>query len=137
VLSIPDPHAVFCGDLLWKNHVPNLIDATTKLWGDTLRSLIRDYPKFVYIPGHGTVADSTDITTFVDYLAALRMSVQNEQSRGESANSLVNTLLPRLKEKYGTWGFFDDFAKENILQTAQELAGHKRVPQPTKPDDTR
>ncbi len=30
VVFVPDARVVFCGDLLWKNHFPNLIDATTE-----------------------------------------------------------------------------------------------------------
>src|SRR5579871_6212463 len=30
VVFIPDARVVFAGDMLWKEHVPNLIDATTK-----------------------------------------------------------------------------------------------------------
>ena len=33
VVSIPDAHVVFCGDMLWKEHVPNLIDASTRPLG--------------------------------------------------------------------------------------------------------
>ena len=132
VVSIPDGHVVFCGDLLWKDHVPNLIDATTAQWGITLSTLSRNYPQFIFIPGHGGTARMPDITTFAGYLAVLRAAVGNAQSRGQSGDVLVNAVLPGLKEKYGSWGFFEDFAKDNIVQTAQELAGQKRVPQPAK-----
>ena len=135
-MSIPDAHLVFCGDLLWKDHVPNLMDATTRHWSATLSTLSRNYPQFLLIPGHGGVAHAADITTFADYLAGLRTAVGNAQSHGQSGDALVNAVLPGLKEKYGSWGFFEDFAKDNILQTAQELAGQKRVPQPAKADDT-
>src|ERR1700728_3678312 len=36
VVSVADAHVVFCGDMLWKEHVPNLIDATTKAWVESL-----------------------------------------------------------------------------------------------------
>src|ERR1700734_1714084 len=36
VVSVPDAHVVFCGDMLWKEHVPNLIDASTKTWVESL-----------------------------------------------------------------------------------------------------
>src|SRR5271166_620475 len=31
-----DAHVVFCGDMLWKEHIPNLIDASTKAWVESL-----------------------------------------------------------------------------------------------------
>jgi hypothetical protein len=90
----------------------------------------------MFIPGHGGVAHTADITTFADYLAGLRTAVGNAESRGQSGEALVNAVLPDLKGKFGVWGFFEDFAKDNVLPTAQELAGKKRVPQPVQADDT-
>ncbi len=80
------------------------------------------------------MANPNDVSVFKDYLANLRAAVRKSQKEGTSDDVLVNTILPDLKAKYGTWGFFDDFAKTNILQTGEELADHKRVPRPTKPD---
>jgi hypothetical protein len=37
-------------------------------------------------------------------------------------------VTAQLKEKYGQWGFFDHFISRNIQQTADELAGHKKIP---------
>jgi hypothetical protein len=45
-------------------------------------------------------------------------------------DALVNAVLPGLKEEYGSWDFFDYFAKRNILDTAKELRGDKKIPQP-------
>ena len=36
VVEIPDAHAVFCGDLFWRKTLPNLIDASTEKWIETL-----------------------------------------------------------------------------------------------------
>jgi len=132
VVHVPDARVVFCGDLLWKDHVPNLMDASTEKWVDTLGSLRNNYAQFVFVPGHGGVANSGDITIFKDYLVGLRAAVRDAQRDGKSGDALLNAVLPGLKQKYGTWGFFDYFAKDNIVQTAQELAGHKQVPQPAK-----
>ena len=136
LVRINDARIVFCGDLLWKGHVPNLIDASTEQWIATLNVLRNNYPQSVFVPGHGGIADSADVTTFRDYLVDLRTRVGDAQGRGESGNALVNAILPSLKNKYGAWGFFDDFAKENILQTAQEVVGRKRVPQSLKSGGT-
>jgi len=43
VVSVPDAHVVFCGDLLWKDHIPNLIDASTPAWIKTLDAIEADY----------------------------------------------------------------------------------------------
>ena len=39
VVWVPEAQVVFCGDLLWKDHIPNLIDASTSVWIKTLDAL--------------------------------------------------------------------------------------------------
>jgi glyoxylase-like metal-dependent hydrolase (beta-lactamase superfamily II) len=36
IVTIHDAHLIFCGDLLWKDHMPNLMDAWTEKWIWTL-----------------------------------------------------------------------------------------------------
>src|ERR1700722_8371721 len=127
-VSIPDAHVVFCGDMLWKDHTPNLIDATTKTWVESLDAMQKDYGASTWVPGHGGVANAQDVLTFRKYLADLRDGVRREQSAGKSGDALVQALLPGLKSSYGKWGFFSDYAALDIGQTAQELSGTKRLP---------
>jgi len=128
VVSIPDAHVVFCGDMLWKEHVPNLVDATTKDWVESLSAMQKDYAPAIWVPGHGDVADDDVVVTFRKYLADLRAAVGREQAAGKSGDALVQALLPGLKANYGRWGFFADYAGAGIEQTAQELLGTKRLP---------
>ena len=58
VVWIPDAHIVFCGDMLWKEHVPNLIDASTKPWIDSLDAMQKDYGTSTWVPGHGGIANA-------------------------------------------------------------------------------
>ena len=132
VVHVLDAQVVFCGDLLWKEHIPNLMDASTDKWVDTLDSLRNSHAQSVFVPGHGGVANSADIATFKGYLVGLRAAVRDAQRDGKSGDALVNAILPGFKQQYGAWGFFDDFAKDNIVQTAQELDEHKQVPQPAQ-----
>jgi glyoxylase-like metal-dependent hydrolase (beta-lactamase superfamily II) len=128
VVSIPDVHVVFCGDMLWKEHVPNLIDASTKAWIESLGEMQKDYGPSTWVPGHGGIADGRDVLAFRKYLADLREGVRREQAAGKSGDALVQALLPGLKSNYGKWGFFSDYAAADIEQTAQELRGTKRLP---------
>ena len=134
VVSIPgglspgDAHVVFCGDMLWKEHIPNLIDASTKAWVESLDAMQKDYGPSMWVPGHGGVANAQDVLTFRKYLADLRAGVRREQAAGKSGDALVQALLPDLKSHYGKWGFFTDYAAADIEQTAQELSGTKRLP---------
>lgn len=130
IVSIPDAHVVFCGDMLWKDHIPNLIDATTSAWVATLDRLPKDYGASTWVPGHGGIADARDVQTFRKYLADLHDAIRREQAGGKSGEALVKAILPDLQSKYGKWGFFNDYARADIEQTADELAGKKRVPQP-------
>ena len=62
----------------------------------------------------------------------LRATVRDEQAKGKSGDALVQAILPSLKSKYGKWGFFDDLAAANVSDTAQELAGTKKLPVPVR-----
>jgi len=128
VVMVPDANVVFAGDLLWRKHLPNLVDATTDAWVKTLDELLARHASAVFVPGHGDLADPQDVRDFRQYLVDLRAAVKETQAQGMAGQSLQDAALPRLKEKYGTWGFFEAFAKRNIAQTAAEWSGEKKVP---------
>jgi len=128
VVWVPDAHVVFCGDMLWKQHVPNLIDASTGAWIESLDAMQKDYGASTWVPGHGDVANGQDVLIFRKYLADLRAGVRREQAAGKSGAALVDALLEGLRSNYGRWGFFNDYAKVGIEQTGQELLGKKRLP---------
>lgn len=128
VVSIPDAHVVFCGDMLWKEHIPNLIDASTQAWVESLDAMQRDYGPSTWVPGHGGIANASDVLIFRKYIADLRAGVRREQAARKSGDALVQALLPGLKTNYGAWGFFSDYAADDINQIAQELLGTKRLP---------
>jgi cyclase len=132
VVIVPDANVVFCGDLLWKDHFPNLIDATTKSWIPTLAGLQDSYGKATFVPGHGGLATADDVSTFRQYLVELRAAINRAQAAGKSGDALVDAVLPDLQSKYGKWAFFDDYARDDIRQTAAELSGHKKIPVPAR-----
>lgn len=128
VAWVSDVKALFCGDMLWKEHVPNLIDASTEAWLSSLDAMQKDYSPSVWIPGHGSLANAKDVQMFRTYLADLRTNVRRQQTASKSGDALVQAILPTLKSKYGRWGFFMDYARTGILQTGEELSGVKRLP---------
>jgi cyclase len=138
VVNIPDAGIVFCGDLFWRKTLPNLIDATTSAWIPTLEEIPSltvyravEGPAIraaVFVPGHGDVGIASDVQDFQKYLEFLRSVVQKAMDDGKSGDELVNTVLPQLTQTYGTWDFFKDFSRSNILDAAAELKGTKRVP---------
>ena len=124
---------VFCGDLFWRQTLPNLIDASTLPWMETLATLSKFSAEspVIFVPGHGDVGNSGDVTAFRGYLSDLREWVGAAAKDGKSGSELMNAVLPQVKEKYGSWQFFDYFAKRNIADVEAELNGSKRIPSPS------
>jgi cyclase len=143
VVIVPDEggHAVvYTGDLFWNHLLANLIDATTSAWVQTLEELPDEVTHLsaansesassaVFVPGHGEVGNIQDLEAFRGYLVDLRAMLAAPVKEGKTGDALVAAVMPELKAKYGQWGIFDHFAKPNILYTAEELRGTKRVPQ--------
>lgn len=131
IVYVHDAGVVFCGDLFWNQHIPNLVDATTDAWIKTLDELV-GYGAGKFVPGHGEAGTALDVRAFQTYLVELRDTVGQIQKEGKSGDALVQAVLPKLQIKYGSWGFFKEFAPSNIQQTSEELAGTKRVPKPAE-----
>jgi len=119
---------VFCGDLFWNHTLPNLIDASTKEWIETLDTLVKDYPSAAFVPGHGDKAGKAgDVRAFRDYLLFLRQAIAKAQSGGAGSDAVLKAVLPQLKATYGDWAF-PEFAQPDIQRTDEELRGVKRLP---------
>lgn len=131
VVIIPDAGVVFTGDLFWKKTLPNLIDGSTDKWAETDAQLAADWPKAAFVSGHGDVGTAADVLDFRGYLLDLRGWVAQSIKKGLSGDALVNAVLPPLQQKYGSWAFFDHFAKRNIPDTEKEMRGDKKIPQPS------
>jgi cyclase len=132
VVMIPDAKVVFCGDLFWRKTLPNLIDASTDKWMETLEDLQTTSPSaaVVYVPGHGDPGDFHDVEEFRGYLADLRGLVRKQVKEGKTGDGMVGAVLPAVREKYSQWNYFEDFSKSNIKDMEAELRGTKRIPQP-------
>jgi cyclase len=128
VVTVPDADVVFGGDLIWQRHVPNLIDASTDIWVETLDRLLAEHPHGTFVPGHGNLASADDVRAFRGYLVTLRERVGAAKSAGKSGPELVDTVVAELAGKYGQWGFFHNFVKRNVELTRAELEGTKRLP---------
>jgi cyclase len=130
VVFIPDANVLFCGDLFWKHTLPNLIDASTKPWIESLDAILSHHPEAAFVPGHGEVGHAQDLRDFRDYLFALREAVGQAQSAGKSGDALTDDVITKLQSKYADWDAFQHFAKRDIQFTDEELRGTKRIPQP-------
>jgi cyclase len=131
IVVVPDAKVAFLGDLFWRNMLPNLIDATTKQWVETLDAIAAmNEPGYTFVPGHGEVGNAQDIAAFRDYLTTLRTLVTDARAQGKSGDALTQSIVPKLKEKFGQWEFAEPLAKNNVIETDAELNGTKRIPQP-------
>lgn len=126
IVRVAQGDLVFGGDLVWNATVPNLIDASTEAWLQTLDGFIRDFPAATFVPGHGEPARALSVRYFRDYLSALREAVGSGIARGLSGPPLVDAALASLRPRYAAWTWFDDFAASNASQTEQEMRGTKR-----------
>jgi cyclase len=129
VVYDPEADVVFCGDLFWNRTLPNLIDASTGEWIETLDTLLKDYPSAAFVPGHGDKAGKAgDVRAFRDYLLFLREAIAKAQAGGAGSDAVLKAVLPQVKAKYGDWAF-PEFAEPDIQRTDEELRGVKRLPQ--------
>jgi cyclase len=126
----PESNVVFCGDIFWRHSLPNLIDASTDAWIETLNAMIQAHPAATFIPGHGDVGTLDDVKAFRGYLVDLRQWVGEARATGKTGDAIADEVVPKIKEKYGDWGAFANFSRTNVQQTADELNATKKVPRP-------
>jgi glyoxylase-like metal-dependent hydrolase (beta-lactamase superfamily II) len=129
IVLIPDASVIFIGDLLWCKTLPNLIDASTSPWIDTLDTLAKNEADSTFVPGHGNVGNVQDVEAFREYLATLRKLVSDAQAMGKSGEALADAVMPALSDRYNRWDSFKEVARDNILSLDAELRGTKRIPQ--------
>jgi cyclase len=119
---VPDANVVFTGDLGWSKTLPNLVDATVNDWIPTLDKILNQYPTAKFVPGHGNVAEASEIKDFRDYLDDLRARVKQGIADGLTIEQAKEQL--KLPEKYKTFAF-QNFVTPNIEDMYKELKGTK------------
>lgn len=119
---VPDANVVFTGDLGWSRTLPNLVDATVNDWVPTLDQMLKQYPTAKFVPGHGNVAEPSDIKDFRDYLDDLRARVKQGIADGLTVDQAKQQLS--LPEKYKAFAFHN-FAVPNVEDMYKELKGTK------------
>jgi cyclase len=119
---VPEANVVFTGDLGWSKTLPNLVDATVSDWIPTLDQILTQYPKAKFVPGHGNVAEASDIKDFRDYLDDLRLRVKQGIADGLTLEQAKQQL--KMPEKYKSFAF-QNFATPNVEDMYKELKGSK------------
>jgi glyoxylase-like metal-dependent hydrolase (beta-lactamase superfamily II) len=119
---VPEANVVLTGDLGWSKTLPNLVDATVSDWIPTLDQILTQYPTAKFVPGHGDVAEASDIKDFRDYLDDLRVRVKQGIAGGLTLDQAKQQL--KLPEKYKNFAF-QNFATPNVEDMYKELKGTK------------
>jgi glyoxylase-like metal-dependent hydrolase (beta-lactamase superfamily II) len=137
IVSIPDAGVVFCGNRFWRKTLPNLIDATTGTWIRTL-SEIPAIPSqgtnaMIFAPGHRGIGDGGAVQDLRQYLEfPERSHSQKTLDSGKTGDDLVAVVLPQLTQTYGSWDFFKNFSRSDILDVAAELKAISEFQFPTR-----
>ena len=119
---VADANVVFTGDLGWSKTLPNLVDATVSDWVPTLDKILAQYSTAKFVPGHGNVAEASDVKDFRDYLDDLRARVKQGITDGLTIDQAKQQL--KLPEKYKSLAF-QNFATPNVEDMYKELTGTK------------
>lgn len=106
ILYIPSDRIVFCGDLFFKNAIPNIQDANILKWMDTLKMILElDADRFV--PGHGIVGNRRDVERFLAYFEQLRAIVEPFVLGGYSVEKAMQDIqVPAQYSRYRFMNFF-------------------------------
>jgi cyclase len=127
LVAVPEARVLFGGDLVQKRTLPGLRFARTADWMQTLDGLLKDYPDWTFVPGHGAVGHALDLRLFRDYLNNLRLAVSRGLADGQSGSSLRDAVKAQLASRYASWAEFSQ-VDENIADVEAELTGRKVYP---------
>jgi glyoxylase-like metal-dependent hydrolase (beta-lactamase superfamily II) len=129
---IPDAKVMFCGDLVWNQIPPNLIDATVAKWVPTLEAIVHapHAADIAYVPGHGEMASVADVAAFQLYLETVRAETKAGLAQGLSGDALAKAVMAKMAPRYGSWSRFERAIPREVGFMVQELDGTKKWPQP-------
>ena len=137
IVTVPDAHVLFTGDMLWRKIPPNLIDGSVKEWLATdaaflvMADAAHGTPT-TFVPGHGDVADAKDVQDFRSYLLGLRKLVTEGRKKGLKDDALVQYVAPKQRADHAGWTISDRAIAAEVKYMDAELAGTKKrpIPQP-------
>jgi glyoxylase-like metal-dependent hydrolase (beta-lactamase superfamily II) len=117
ILYIPSERIVFCGDLFFKDAIPNVQDADILKWMETIKQILKlDADRFV--PGHGIVGNRRDVEEFLAYFEGLRLLVEPYVTRGEGVERAIGEI--RVPAEYSGYRFMN-FFRANVQKMYAEL----------------
>jgi glyoxylase-like metal-dependent hydrolase (beta-lactamase superfamily II) len=129
VISVPDAKVVFTGDMLWRKIAPNLIDGSVKEWLAT-DAEFAGLGDTTFVPGHGDVANASDVKDFRAYLSDLRRLVTEGRKAKLTGDTLAQSVAPKMKSLHPDWTISDRSIAAEVRYMNDELAGTKKRPIP-------
>jgi glyoxylase-like metal-dependent hydrolase (beta-lactamase superfamily II) len=129
-IHVPDAKVLFCGDMVWRKVAPNLIDGSVKEWAATDWDFtqIPGASQTRYVPGHGDIADASDVDEFRSYLLDLQRLVGEGRTASFKDEALVAYVAPKLRTLHPNWAISDRSIAAEVRYMDQELAGTKHRP---------
>ena len=119
-VEIADPQVVFCGDLLWNAMFPNYVDAVPSLLTRSARAL-RRAKGARYVPGHGALANETDLDRYLVMLDEIERAARDAHGRGIDA--AFAGAAYQLPSGLGEWTLFNTvFFERAFAAWYKELA---------------
>lgn len=103
-LEISDPSVVFCGDLVWNRMFPNYVDAAPERLSADVR-MLRTLDAATYVPGHGPLADATDLERYQILLDDVEAAARRAAERGMTAEEAGAGY--RIPAALGEWALFN------------------------------
>ncbi len=94
-LEITRPRVIFTGDLVWNHMFPNYVDAKPTRLTQNVK-LLRASDADTYVPGHGALADRTDMDRYLGLLDDVEAAARRAMEEGRSADEAGKAYkLPR------------------------------------------
>ena len=131
VVSVPDAHVIFTGDIVWNHAGPTTIDGRIGQWIKDVTQL-EMLPDETYVPGHGDVAKAKDLDDLRSLFSDLMRLTAEARAQGLGGDALVKATAPKLAALHPAWPRLDGNAPHLVKEMDEELAGTKRVPVPVR-----
>jgi len=119
-VEIAEPSVVWCGDLVWNRMFPNYRDAIPSQLSRGVRALVRDQAT-VYVPGHGSVADASDLNRYIELIDDVEAAARLAHERGIPATEAAESYS--VPESLGEWVMFSPRYYEVALSAWEKELG--------------
>lgn len=119
-VEVDDPRVIFGGDLVWNGIFPNFMDADPKKWAGAMAGLRADKGAII-VPGHGPVADATDIASLNGLLEVVETAARRAHAAGLPVEQAAKAFV--LPESLGRWTLFSPSFYQTALQSWYRVLG--------------